>query len=322
MDVEMGFGDASSSPSHVTNPPRSSSASASSRQSSVVHLGTNLYPSVVLDSEDSGTTPPSPQAPTVTASANLKPTSSAKPRSTKPKARSPSPSPPPAPPPAPLQTIRLEIKLGGPDNYAVDIADIARATGQRPPTPIRVISATTHSDSDDDDDQKGATSSKEDKAKSKKKKKKNPTFEHYDTSDPFIDDSELAIDERTYFAQTKQQGFYVSSGEVALLKDKTPKKPKSKNPLLSSVGVGGKKGLSMSAPVPGASKKPAANGAGSKEQPVPIASGSISEDENKPPGAGVYTVGDPRVGEKRKRYVTVIEGGKKRKVVDVVSPTS
>jgi hypothetical protein len=28
------------------------------------------------------------------------------------------------------------------------------------------------------------------------------------------------MDERTFFAQTKQQGFYVSSGEVALLKDK------------------------------------------------------------------------------------------------------
>jgi len=45
-------------------------------------------------------------------------------------------------------------------------------------------------------------------------------MEYYDTSDPFIDDSELPMDERTFFAQTKQQGFYVSSGEVALLKDK------------------------------------------------------------------------------------------------------
>ena len=50
--------------------------------------------------------------------------------------------------------------------------------------------------------------------------KKNVVSEYYDTTDPFIDDSELAIDERQFFAQTKQQGFYVSSGEVALLKDK------------------------------------------------------------------------------------------------------
>ena len=50
--------------------------------------------------------------------------------------------------------------------------------------------------------------------------RKNYASEFYDVADPFIDDSELAVDERTYFAQTKQTGFYVSSGEVALLKDK------------------------------------------------------------------------------------------------------
>jgi hypothetical protein len=34
-----------------------------------------------------------------------------------------------------LQTIRLDIKLGGPDNYEVDVAALAKATGQRPATP-------------------------------------------------------------------------------------------------------------------------------------------------------------------------------------------
>jgi hypothetical protein len=60
---------------------------------------------------------------------------SAKPKSSKPRARSPSPSPPPLVPPPPLQTIRLEIKLGGPENYEVDVAALAKATGQRPATP-------------------------------------------------------------------------------------------------------------------------------------------------------------------------------------------
>lgn len=55
----------------------------------------------------------------------------------------------------------------------------------------------------------------------------------YDLNDPFIDDSELAIDDRTHFAQTKQQGFYVSSGEVALLKDKCM----APAPLISSSGL-------------------------------------------------------------------------------------
>jgi len=60
---------------------------------------------------------------------------SGKPKSTKARARSPSPSPPPPVPPPPLQTIRLDIKLGGPDNYEVDVAALAKATGQRPATP-------------------------------------------------------------------------------------------------------------------------------------------------------------------------------------------
>jgi hypothetical protein len=38
-----------------------------------------------------------------------------------------------------LQTIRLEIKLGGPDNYEVDVAALAKATGQRATTPPPVV---------------------------------------------------------------------------------------------------------------------------------------------------------------------------------------
>ena len=40
----------------------------------------------------------------------------------------------------------------------------------------------------------------------RQKKKKNLGSEYYDLTDPFIDDSELAIDERTFIAQMKQQG--------------------------------------------------------------------------------------------------------------------
>jgi len=73
-------------------------------------------------------------SPAVSASAPpLKPASTAKPRSKKP--RSPSPSPPPLQPPLPLTTIRLQIKLGGPENYQVDVSKMAKDTGQRAPTP-------------------------------------------------------------------------------------------------------------------------------------------------------------------------------------------
>ncbi|THG95144.1 hypothetical protein EW145_g8015, partial [Phellinidium pouzarii] len=152
---------------------------------------------------------------------------------------------------------RLEIRLGGPDNYAVDIAKLARESGQRPPTPPPVKRDTSDSEgeaADDDDDDDDERPKGKGKGKGNAGKKKSLAAEYYDIDDPFIDDSELAMDERTYFAQTKQQGFYVSSGEVALLKDKakardrelreherTPgKKPKSKkNPVPTIIPLAG-----------------------------------------------------------------------------------
>ncbi|KAI8996288.1 hypothetical protein BD414DRAFT_477417 [Trametes punicea] len=167
----------------------------------------------------------------------------AKPKSTKAAApRASSPSPPPPPSRRPLQTIRLDIKLGGPDDYEVNIADLAKATGQRPATPVPEPKRDTSDESEGDDEGEG-----EGKHKTKKRKKVrlvlqasvDPTLnrprqrrhyasEYYDTTDPFIDDSELAQDERTFFAQTKQKGFYVSSGQVALLSKAPQRKPKSK----------------------------------------------------------------------------------------------
>ncbi|KAH9886682.1 hypothetical protein C8Q73DRAFT_714890 [Cubamyces lactineus] len=167
---------------------------------------------------------------------------SAKPKSTKSAApRAPSPSPPPPPSRRPLQTIRLDIQLGGPEDYEVNIADLAKATGQRPATPVLEPKPDTSDESEGDDE--GET-----KHKTKKRKKvrlilqanvdtatltlprqrRHHASEYYDTTDPFIDDSELAQDERTFFAQTKQKGFYVSSGQVALLNKAPQRKPKSK----------------------------------------------------------------------------------------------
>ncbi|KAF9000764.1 hypothetical protein BDQ17DRAFT_1307895 [Cyathus striatus] len=217
--------------------------------------------------------PPPPSATSVTPAPSQK-----KPRSKR------TPSPPPPLPAAPLQTIRLEIKLGGPTNYEVDISKLAKETGQRAPSPVRVLPGVSEGE--------GA-------GKGKKRKKKAATSEYYDISDPFIDDSELALDDRKWFAQTKQQGFYVSSGEVALLKDRSPKKPKSKkNPLIpTSASIAPPKpdpSLPTSLPLPGSiSAPPNLNGFGGEE--------------------------DEKAGQKRKRYVTVVEGGKKRKVVDVNS---
>ncbi|KAI0323619.1 hypothetical protein GY45DRAFT_1264300 [Cubamyces sp. BRFM 1775] len=148
---------------------------------------------------------------------------SAKPKSTKSAApRAPSPSPPPPPSRRPLQTIRLDIQLGGPEDYEVNITDLAKATGQRPATPVLEPKPDTSDESEGDDE--GETKHKT----KKRKKRRHHASEYYDTTDPFIDDSELAQDERTFFAQTKQKGFYVSSGQVALLNKAPQRKPKSK----------------------------------------------------------------------------------------------
>ena len=60
----------------------------------------------------------------------------------------------------------------------------------------------------------------------------NPGSECYDLMNPSIDESEHAIHKLTFIVQTKQQGFYVFSGEVVLLEEKSHRKPKSKKSAL------------------------------------------------------------------------------------------
>ncbi|KAG2137883.1 uncharacterized protein EDB93DRAFT_1166549 [Suillus bovinus] len=216
--------------------------------------------------------PPSKKLKSSASSSSSKPASTIKPKSKPQRLRSPSPTPPPPPPP-PLQTIRLQINLGGPDNYEVDIATLAKTTGQRQPTPPPPKADTSDSEG-------------EDEGEPKKKKKKHATSEYYDVNDPFIDDSELNIDNRTHFAQTKQQGFYVSSGEVALMKDcRTPKKPKSKKVPAEGGATAGP-------------SKTVIKEDGTKEHPISL----LCED---------------KANKKRKNYTVIEENGKKRKVVDI-----
>ncbi|KZT34746.1 hypothetical protein SISSUDRAFT_1065056 [Sistotremastrum suecicum HHB10207 ss-3] len=192
-----------------------------------------------------------------------------KPKSKGPPPRSPSPVLPPPPPPR--VTVRLDIKLGGPQNYEVDILGLSKETGQRPPTPPR----TQISDRESDGEAEPVAS---------KRGRKSAAQEYYDLDDPFIDDSELAVDERKFFAQTKQKGFYVSSGEVALLKDKTTK---SKAPLSKSHISPAKKPLSTVHLAPG-----------NRDSPIRI--GSDMEDDSKS-------------GEKRKASEENGVDGKRRK---------
>ncbi|KAF9513539.1 hypothetical protein BS47DRAFT_1393255 [Hydnum rufescens UP504] len=150
------------------------------------------------------------------------------------------PPPPPPPPPAPI-TVRLNIALGGPSNYSVNILQLTKDTGQRHPTPppIRRDSVSSSGDEDEDEDESAVkvteTSTNNPPTKVRRRKKRvDPDNEYYDLNDPFIDDSDLGVDAPTHFAQTKQKGFYVNSGDVTLVLDSTSsalKKPKKKRHL-------------------------------------------------------------------------------------------
>ncbi|KAF6748233.1 hypothetical protein DFP72DRAFT_1174454 [Ephemerocybe angulata] len=131
----------------------------------------------------------------VSSTGTVKPKSKAtKPR----KHRTPSPSPPPVAPPPPLRTVRLEITLGGPSNYEVDVRNLSKETGQRDATPPPPAPPP------ESEDEEAAKACEEEEevpeggAKKKKRKKKSVAQEYYDTNDPFIDDSgELLISAAT-----------------------------------------------------------------------------------------------------------------------------
>jgi hypothetical protein len=123
--------------------------------------------------------------------------------------------------------------------------------------------------------------------------------EHYDIHDPFIDDPELALDERAYFAQ----GFYVPSGEVALPKDEFVRCY-----LLTGIARSFDRFQDTQEPK---IKDACKDGRACKAEKYargykgPMALGSDDE--------------DARAGQKRKRYTMAVENGKKRCVVNIVS---
>ncbi|TFK48152.1 hypothetical protein OE88DRAFT_549061 [Heliocybe sulcata] len=291
----------SSHTSHVAEDDTETQSASAGSESSTTPVETEIVDGEPVVNEEGKSPTPALEA-TSPEDAAAKPASAAaKPKSTK-TARPPrSPSPTPPPPPPELQTIRLHIPLGGPDAYQVDISTLAKSNGQRSPTPPPQKIDT--SDSEGDDEASGKDKDQDDKKK--RKRKKNLASEYYDLTDPFIDDSDLALDQRTHFAQTKQQGFYVSSGEVALLKEKTPKKPKSKKlPLIPlahpSISVKRESETIIAGP---SSASPLPLGEGTRDTPIPI----MSDNE------------DSVSGLKRKSSLgaTDAKGKKKRKTADI-----
>ncbi|KAG9045055.1 hypothetical protein FS837_007131 [Tulasnella sp. UAMH 9824] len=138
-----------------------------------------------------------------------------------------SPSPPPVAKPVPRLTVRLNIPLGGPSNYEVNILHLSKASGQAPPSPPPPPRLGSDSESSSEEERPPPPEINVPVPVAKRRRRR---AREYDLNDPFIDDSDLRVDAPTHFAQTKQQGFYVSSGDVALVKDKSPQKPLRNGP--------------------------------------------------------------------------------------------
>ena len=352
-DVEM-VGRGSTTPDVNLPPP---SSAATSRRSSVAVAGEDGSSIPVRDASVSSSahlpisipvlvhSPPlptssGPSGSSVTAkpsSSSTKPASSAKPRSTKPAkpARSPSPSPPPPPPVVPLKTIRLQIRLGGPSNYEVDISRQAKDTGQRPPTPPAVVKKVTDSsDSDEDED-------KDDKSRSKKNKvsytiiflagysvtfryRRKMWFQNTTTqripslttlSLPLmnVNSSRRQSNKDSMFQAEKWRCSRISMFRMVYtlpilaylsLTYRTPKKPKSKK---ISFVAGLQKSLHTE-------KKQQQLFEGTRETPITI---DADEKRLKMEDPSI-SLPDEYAGQKRKRQNSTSEGGKRKKIIDEV----
>lgn len=117
----------------------------------------------------------------------------------------------------------------------------------------------------------------------------------YDTKDPFVDDSELGMDEPTHIVKTRSDGFYVALGPVELARAKmTRPSSRSESAFRSSIGsLGAREGWAGYARQTNkllakraASKKgqgPRTDKAESEAAPTPPADGTPSEPEPAPP---------------------------------------
>lgn len=175
------------------------------------------------------------------------------PKHTKAKEDSPVPQLPPRPPQQP--TVRLEFFIDDPEEYEVNILQLAKGAGQRLPTPPPPEKDSSDSEDDEDPPEQQPpiplpeATADTPAAPFRKRKVGLGCFFHpgveiqtlrlfflqrrnkdYDLDDPFIDDEDLAIDERTHIAQTTLQGFYVSAGDVDLVAQSSPPPASKRGP--------------------------------------------------------------------------------------------
>ncbi|KIL59787.1 hypothetical protein M378DRAFT_14545 [Amanita muscaria Koide BX008] len=181
---------------------------------------------------------------------------------------------------------------------------------QSPPTPVVQTKPEEGSSGGESDVQEGR--------KKKRKRKKNT-----DITDPFIDNFELAIDERTWFAQTTQQGFCVLTKSLCSKTKTQAKKPASTVPMSTTNSTATTSTANTTTNAPPHSSKSKQEHAGSRDYPTLVGDESTAMDDGSGGGANTSSLKSDEdgeeVGQKRKGYITVVDHSGKRKVLTPVA---
>ncbi|TIB64680.1 hypothetical protein E3P77_03034 [Wallemia ichthyophaga] len=115
----------------------------------------------------------------------------------------------------PLQTVRLDIDLDK-DDYLFNFLHLSKNSNQLSPDKpySNLINLLDHvSDAEDDDEPHPD--------------KKRAEYDNYDVNDPFVDDSQLTVDEPKMMAKPTNEGFYITIDHVEL-ETKSPSQLKEK----------------------------------------------------------------------------------------------
>ncbi|GAA5931950.1 uncharacterized protein JCM15063_001081 [Sporobolomyces koalae] len=177
-----------------------------------------------------------------------------------------SPSPPPLEPRKAPPTVRMPLTLGPRDSGApssFNVIALAKKSGILPPDEPSKKEAVSDAEESESDGQGGRR--KKDKGKAKvegdpesregsgppmKKRKRGPNvivgrFGGYDTEDPFVDDTELALYEPRHYVRPRREGYFVCIGDIECAPkrggNRRPKTDENGNPVSGAARRGSKK---------------------------------------------------------------------------------
>lgn len=206
------------------------------------------------------------------------------------------PSPPRIESQKPLKTIRLDLNLSDDKEYIFNFIDLSKKSNQlTPDRPYSNLRNLLDQVSDGEEDEPHLEK----------------RFDHYDVNDPFVDDSQLIVDEPKMMAKPTKEGFYITIGDVELetksptqIKDKKKEIEKEKQKKRSSLHNLSK--YSSFFPKPQLPTTPIA-----PDISVEGISMDVSDTPNKPKDSPAPLIDSPATGSLTRTDVSSIIGKKK-----------